>query len=104
MRQPILYDLNRSWPIGEQPYVYMKSLWLNFEWGITLKYWLYLGIIAGIHEDVATFLASQEFKCVAQTKESAIEFFADTVSEFTDEQWTHTVADQVAAFALKLEW
>lgn len=103
MKQAILYDLNRSWPIGEQPYVYMQSLGLDFEWGIVVKYWLYLGIITGEQSAIDVFLTSQEFKCVAQTNESAIEFYTSAVSEWTDEQWVvHTVAEQVADFTSKL--
>ena len=102
MKQAIIYDLNRSWPIWDQPYVYMQSLGLDFEWGIVVKYWLYLGIITGAEESINTFLTSQEFKVVAQTNTSAIEFYSNAVSDIEVNGLITTKEQLIADFTSKL--
>jgi hypothetical protein len=49
-----------------------------------VKYGLYLGIVEGSEESITTFLDSQEFKCVPQTKETAIEFYSNAVEDLID--------------------
>jgi len=104
MRKVILYDLNWTWPVWEQPYIAMDKYNIVFDWGIVKKRGIYLGIAEGTAEDMEAFIASNEFKCTPVSDEEGIDFFTNAVNEYEDPMtWeTVTVQSQVDSFTSKL--
>ena len=104
MKKVILYDLNWTEGLGEQPYQAMDKYNIVFEWGIVKKRGIYLGIAEGTAEDMEAFIVSNEFKCTPVSDEEGIDFFTNAINEYEDPMtWeTITVKSQVDNFTIKL--
>lgn len=103
----ITYNLQRDWPIWNQPYVDMKFIWdIDFEWCIITKNWVYLWIVYTTQGKMQSFLNTNKtkFKIVELTNQEAIDFFTSAIKEYIapNTDTIITVAEQVANFSAKL--
>lgn len=99
MKQIITYKLT---PDGWQPYLAMDAFWLVFEWGLTSKDGVYMGIVEWEEADINSFISDNIYKATVITKEEAEAMYTANIPEKI-EPIIPSKEDMIASFINKLE-